>query len=67
MVGPKTSGFILFIRTHKRVKKLYRENNIKKYHLNDLIFYIKPKDFEIVKSQDFITWYKNYIGSDKKV
>lgn len=33
----------------KKVKKLFRENGIKKYHLNDLIFYVKKKDFKVNK------------------
>lgn len=40
---------LLFLGLIRIIKELYKANSTKKYHFNNLIFYIKRKNFEIYK------------------
>lgn len=50
---PRLLNSLSLLGLIKTVKELYREVGTKKYHLNEIILYIKRKNFEIDKVKVF--------------
>lgn len=49
MVNNKTFGLLQFLKLIGKIEELYRKNSIKNYYINNLIFYMKRKYFQIYK------------------
>ena len=46
-LGPRLLVLLSLLGPTKRVKEIFGEGGIKKYHLNDLILYVERKDFKV--------------------